>query len=399
VAIKKEGDRNKPAQTSAKTQKSPETKRVRKAVSSSRKGKNNFANGDATRQEQYSVEITKGETAQEFAESIIDTVREPLIALDQDLRVVTASRSFYEFFKVKPEETVGQLIYELGNKQWNIPKLRELLETILPQKAAFDNYEVEHDFATIGRRIMLLNAWQIQRVLGKERIILLAIEDITERKKTEEIIQASLKEKETLLKEVHHRVKTNMQVICSLLNLQSSNVRDKDALAMLKDSQSRIQSMALVHNKLYQSQNLASINMSDYIKELTGDLIKSYTTSHDRVTVNIDPSDVFLGIDMAIPCGLVINELVTNSLKYAFPKNRTGQIAISLKEGGNQELELVVSDNDVGIPEGINTANTNTFGLKLVTNLAQDQLDGKIELDRSRRTTFKITFPQAKEEQ
>jgi PAS domain S-box-containing protein len=399
VAIKKEGDRNKPAQTSAKTQKSPETKRVRKAVSSSRKGKNNFANGDDTHQEQYSVEITKGETAQEFAESIIDTVREPLIALDQDLRVVTASRSFYEFFKVKPEETVGQLIYELGNKQWNIPKLRELLETILPQKAAFDNYEVEHKFATIGRRIMLLNARQIQRVLGKERIILLAIEDITERKKTEEIIQASLKEKETLLKEVHHRVKTNMQVICSLLNLQSSNVRDKDALAMLKDSQSRIQSMALVHNKLYQSQNLASINMSDYIKELTGDLIKSYTTSHDRVTVNIDPSDVFLGIDMAIPCGLVINELVTNSLKYAFPKNRTGQIAISLKEGGNQELELVVSDNDVGIPEGINTANTNTFGLKLVTNLAQDQLDGKIELDRSRRTTFKITFPQAKEEQ
>jgi len=122
----------------------------------------------------------------EFAESIINTVREPLISLDQDLRVVTASRSFYDFFKVKPEETIGQLVYDLGNKQWDIPNLRELLETILPQKTTFDNYEVEHEFATIGRRTMLLNARQIHQVLGKERIILLAIEDITDRKQAEE---------------------------------------------------------------------------------------------------------------------------------------------------------------------------------------------------------------------
>src|SRR4030066_128963 len=120
---------------------------------------------------------------QEYAESIINTMRDLLIALDKNLRVVPASRSFYEVFKVKPEETVGQLIYDLGNKQWNIPKLRELLETILPQKATFDNYEVEHDFSTIGKRIMLLNARQITRALGKEKIILLAIEDITERRR------------------------------------------------------------------------------------------------------------------------------------------------------------------------------------------------------------------------
>ncbi|MFQ6759348.1 sensor domain-containing diguanylate cyclase [Desulfovibrionaceae bacterium CB1MN] len=121
----------------------------------------------------------------EFAESIINTVREPLVVLDQDLRVVSASRSFYKVFKVKPEETVGQLIYDLGNKQWDIPKLRELLETILPQKTTFDDYEVEHVFSAIGRRIMLLNARQIQRGKGEERIILLAIEDITARKKIE----------------------------------------------------------------------------------------------------------------------------------------------------------------------------------------------------------------------
>jgi diguanylate cyclase (GGDEF)-like protein/PAS domain S-box-containing protein len=137
------------------------------------------------------LEVTKisADEAREYAESIINTVREPLIALDQDLRIVKVSRSFYDVFKVKPEETIGQLIYDLGNKQWDIPKLRELLETILPEKATFENYEVEHEFATIGRRVMLLNARQIQRMSGKERIILLAIEDITERKQSEEKIQ------------------------------------------------------------------------------------------------------------------------------------------------------------------------------------------------------------------
>ena len=142
------------------------------------------------------LEATKisGDEAREYAESIINTIREPLIGLDQDLRVVTVSRSFYEVFKVKPEETLGQLIYDLGNKQWNIPKLRELLETILPQKTTFDNYEVEHDFAGIGRRFMLLNARQIARALGKERIILLAIEDITERKEIENGLEKARKE-------------------------------------------------------------------------------------------------------------------------------------------------------------------------------------------------------------
>jgi len=154
---------------------------------------------EKTRKELEATKISE-DAARNYAESIINTVREPLIALDQDLRVVYVSRSFYEFFKVKPEETVGQLIYDLGNKQWNIPKLRELLETILPQKTTFDNYEVEHNFAVIGRRIMLLNARQIERVLGKERIILLAIEDITERKEIEAGLEKTRKDLEVIKK-------------------------------------------------------------------------------------------------------------------------------------------------------------------------------------------------------
>jgi two-component system cell cycle sensor histidine kinase PleC len=152
----------------------------------------------------------------EYAKSIIDTVREPLIALDQDLRVVTVSRSFYEVFKVKPEETVGQLIYDLGNKQWDIPKLRELLETILPQKTAFDNYEVEHNFAVIGRRIMLLNARQIQRVLGKERIILLAIEDITERKEIEDGLKKAHEELTELAAELQRTAQVKSEFLANM---------------------------------------------------------------------------------------------------------------------------------------------------------------------------------------
>jgi len=170
---------------------------------------------EKTRKELEVIKKSADEVS-EFSESVINTVREPLISLDKDLRVVTVSRSFYEFFKVKPEETVGQLIYDLGNKQWDIPKLRELLETILPQKTTFDNYEVEHDFATIGRRIMLLNARQIERVLGKERIILLAIEDITERRKIEKGLEKAHEELQGLAAELKRATRAKSEFLANM---------------------------------------------------------------------------------------------------------------------------------------------------------------------------------------
>ncbi len=154
-------------------------------------------------------------------EDIVETIREPLLVLDSDLKVISASRSFYGVFKVKPEETVGQLIYDLGNKQWNIPKLRKLLEKILPEKTSFDNYEVEHDFATIGKRTMLLNARQIERAMGKERIILLAIEDITERK----AIEFGLEKAHEMLKAVTNELKRASQVKSEFLANMSHELR------------------------------------------------------------------------------------------------------------------------------------------------------------------------------
>ncbi|MFA5276390.1 MAG: PAS domain-containing sensor histidine kinase [Candidatus Omnitrophota bacterium] len=179
-------------------------------------GRKEIENGlEKTRKELEIIKKSADEVS-EFAESIINTVREPLISLDKDLRVVTVSRSFYEFFKVKPEETVGQLIYDLGNKQWNIPKLRELLETILPQKTTFDNYEVEHDFSTIGRRIMLLNARQIERGVDRERIILLAIEDITERRGVEKGLEKAHEELQELAAELKRTTRAKSEFLANM---------------------------------------------------------------------------------------------------------------------------------------------------------------------------------------
>lgn len=224
-----------------------------------------------------------------------------------------------------------------------------------------------------------------------------SLTDITVRKHNEQRIKASLNEKEVLLREIHHRVKNNMQVISSLLRLQSNYIQDPHSQMLLKESQNRIRTMSLVHEKLYQSKDLTEIDADDYLAHLIHFLMRSYTIRPDQVDVVMDISKIKLKIDTAIPCGLIINELVTNALKYAFPDGRKGQITVSLQMvADDNTLEFVVADNGVGLPEGFSWQDSSSLGLQLVSILVQDQLQGDIEMIRDSGTCFRVRFREVK---
>ena len=222
------------------------------------------------------------------------------------------------------------------------------------------------------------------------------LEDITESKQSEDLIRASLEEKELLLREIHHRVKNNLQVISSLLNMQSNCIVGKSMQEVFKESQNRIKSMALIHEKLYSSKDLSKIKFDDYLKNLTTHLFHTYKIDTNAIDVKIDiDQDIFLGIDTAIPCGLIVNELISNSMKYAFPDHRKGEIEVGLYRSINGAYTLKVRDDGIGIPENLDIDNTESLGMQLVTTLTS-QLEGTIVIDRSGGTSFNISFCEVK---
>ncbi|MGF1937921.1 MAG: PAS domain S-box protein [Nostoc sp. ChiQUE02] len=234
---------------------------------------------------------------------------------------------------------------------------------------------------------------------GEPKYFISVIEDISERqaalrerKQWEEQIQASLLEKEVLLKEIYHRVKNNLQVISSLLNLQSAYINDKHDLAIFRQSQQRIASMALVHEKLYQSHDLARINFGEYIRDLVASLFSAYEVNEDTIalTINVD-EHVFLGLDTAIPCSLIIHELVSNSLKYAFPAGRNGTIYIEIKKTYDHQITLIVSDDGIGLPSNFNFKNIASLGWQLVDALT-NQLSGNLNIQGARGVECQLTF-------
>nr|WP_282731502.1 PAS domain S-box protein [Methanobacterium alcaliphilum] len=222
-----------------------------------------------------------------------------------------------------------------------------------------------------------------------------AAQDITQLKEREDTIKKSLQEKDILLQEIHHRVKNNMQVISSLLSLQSQYV-DEDLQDILEGSRNRVKSMALVHEKLYRSHNLSRIDMVDYIQNLVSDLFYSHRVDEDCIKMFLEIDDIEFNIETAIPCGLIINELVSNALKYAFPQDKCGQLIITLQtKADNDDYELIIQDNGVGLPADFDINKIDSLGLQLVYSLIK-QLDGKIELEIDYGTVFKITFPEMK---
>ncbi|MBI2390609.1 MAG: PAS domain S-box protein [Deltaproteobacteria bacterium] len=221
-------------------------------------------------------------------------------------------------------------------------------------------------------------------------LVTAAIRDISERKLAETRLRTSLKEKEVLLKEVHHRVKNNLQIVSSMLNLQMDQIEDPKALGLFRESQARVRSIALFHEKLYQSKDLAHVDIAEYLRAVTTSLFASYGVEPQDIALSIDAEDVQLAVDAAISCGLIVNELVSNALKHAFPRGRKGSIEVTLRRDGRRVV-LEVRDDGVGFPEAVDFRNPTTLGLRLVSILAE-QIRGTVDLERRDGTRFHIPF-------
>ena len=221
------------------------------------------------------------------------------------------------------------------------------------------------------------------------------IRDITERRQAEEHLQSALREKEALLKEIHHRVKNNLQVTSSLLKLQSEYIADPRARELMAESQHRIRSMALVHEKLYRSSDLSRINFSEYLETLAQLLFGSFGIDSHRIRLNTGRDPVFLSVEPAVPCGLIVNELLSNCLKHAFPQGASGEISVSIEKAEPGVIAIRIADNGVGLPKDIDVEKTETLGLQLVRTLVK-QLDGQLKLETTRGTEFIVTFPETR---
>jgi PAS domain S-box len=281
------------------------------------------------------------------------------------------NNSLFDFVHPKYSKTVSKRVH----------KMLEEGETVPP---------IEEKFVRPDGTVVHVEVLATAFIYKGKKAVQVVFRDISERKKSENDIKSSLKEKETLLMEIHHRVKNNLQIISSLLDLQANYVDEVEAINVLQESQNRIKSMAIIHEMLYQSTDLTSINFTNYIKNLVRDLFISYG-ANNRVKYIIKSEPILLNIETAIPCGLIVGELVSNSLKYAFPNHETGKILVSINPCG-EEFELIISDNGIGFPENIDFKNINTsLGLRLVNTLTK-QLEGSVELDKTEGTKFKIKF-------
>jgi PAS domain S-box-containing protein len=380
-------------------------------------------------------EDTLRESKEKFR-NLVEQTNDFVWEIDENGAFTYVNPKAYEILGYEPEEILGRTVFDFMSSD-EAKRFAEVIGSFISIKSPFKNLEktlihkdghavvleasgspifnaegILRGYRGIARDITerkkaeeaLRKAHEELEARVRERTAALtavneALEaEISERKRVEEQIKASLQEKEVLLREIHHRVKNNLQVISSLLSLQAGHIKDKQILKAFTESQMRIRSMSLIHEQLYKSKDLARIDFSRYIRELTDNLKRSYGMTSSLVEFNIDVGRVSLGIDMAIPCGLIINELVSNSLKHAFPGGREGEISISLQGRATSlpNFVLTVSDNGIGFPKDLDFRNTESLGLQLVTVLV-NQIGGTIELNRDSGTEFKITFKELKE--
>ena len=325
----------------------------------------------------FKKQFTDVQDAWTLAHAIVDTVREPLVVLDQDLRVVAASQSFYLTFKVDADHTLGRLLYDLGDGQWDIPKLRVLLGKIVPEHGAMENYEVEHDFPGVGRRTMLLNARKVFYEAGSHSTILLSMEDVTQKRMLENEKDDLIRQKQVLLDELEHRVVNSLQIIGSIIMLKARAVESEETRRHLEDAHNRVISVATVQKHLRGSVAHSTIEMGPYLATLCAALAQSMISDNRPISIQFDGTGGDSTRRDAESIGLIVTELVINSLKHAFDATtKDGEIKVSYDVSGT-DWQLAVVDNGSGKPDGVFAQPKTGLGTGVVKALAR-QLDAQV---------------------
>jgi len=326
--------------------------------------------------------------AKEEWENTFDAVPDLIAILDTNFRVVRANKAMADRLGVSSEEAVGLTCYDVVHGLNSVPSFcpySKLLEDGQEHTAEVHEDRLGGDF--------IVSVSPLHDKDGKLIGVVHVARDITKRKKTENEINKSLEEKEVLLREIHHRVKNNLQIIASLLHLQELSEDENEIVDVLKESEGRVKSMAMIHEKLYQSPSFTYVNFKQYIEKLVYDILYTNKTPTGTIKTNMIIEEINLNIDTAIPLGLIVNELVTNSVKHAFPQSE-GTITIELKSL-NEQMELIIADDGIGLPKKFDLEKTERLGLKIVNSLV-NQLDGKINIDMTVGTEFKINFKEVK---
>lgn len=328
-----------------------------------------------------------------LAQAIVDTIRDPLLVLDQGLRVVTANRAFHQTFRINRQDIRGRPVYELGDGQWDIPELRLLLEDVAPQHAVMEAYEVERDFPVIGRRLMLLNAREVFNQRNSRNLILLTFEDVTDRRAAEREITELLQQKETLLQEMQHRVANSLQIIASILLLKARTVQSEETRLHLRDAHQRVMSVAAVQQQLLASSHGEPIEVGPYLSRLCEALVASIADDSRPVSLKVQAEGGTASSAEAVSIGLIVTELVINAFKHAFVGDRTVGLLVIAYEAAETSWRLAVSDNGSGTPEGHLDLDKATPGLgTIIIEALAKQLDARVEVVRKPKgTTVSIT--------
>ncbi len=320
--------------------------------------------------------------------AIIDTIREPLIILDENLRVIAASRSFCEKFNVDNDAIYDRLFYDLGNGEWNVPSLRRLLEEVITKHTAVTDYEVVHDFISLGRRTMLVNACEIRYENGRKKM-LLSIFDVTEERIAKDELQKIIDQKNTLLREMSHRIANSLQMIASLLILKAESVASEEARLHLEDVHGRIMSIATVQRQLDPMGLDGRVDVGKYLTALCASLEKSMIGGRKPIALTVTAEPGTVTAEEAVSFGLLTTELVINSLKYAFPEGE-GKISVAYT-ANDSGWKFSVADNGIGYSK--DAATEEGLGTSIIASLAH-QLKAKLTKESSSEgTLISLTYP------